>query len=130
MGNNEVENILSAVRKRLLSLFDSIDAKVYVADMDSYQILYANPALERMFGTQPRGEICYEALHQRQSNQPAGWQRRTVRNCYRNYRDHPELIVVCMSANADTAVKRNGDLEADAEVVWDEDRQAGCAGGS
>jgi len=48
-------------RRKLLSVFDSISEPVYVATMDTYEILYANKAVTDLLGAKV-GDICYEAL--------------------------------------------------------------------
>ncbi|MBW2049740.1 MAG: PAS domain S-box protein [Deltaproteobacteria bacterium] len=57
------DNLLEAERKQLLSIFDSIDQIIYVADTETFEILYANPALERAFNRNLIGERCYRAFH-------------------------------------------------------------------
>ncbi len=53
----------------LLAIFDGIDEPVYVADPETYDILYINRALEASFGP-PEGRKCYEHLQQRQTPCP------------------------------------------------------------
>jgi len=50
-------------REQLLSLFDGINQPIYVSDMDTYEVLYANLFLRDKIGTDVRGRICHEALH-------------------------------------------------------------------
>jgi len=54
------EETLQAERAQLISLFDSIDEIIYVADMDTHEILYANKALQKAFQKSLIGEICYK----------------------------------------------------------------------
>lgn len=60
------EKILQQERKQLLSIFDSINHIIYVADMDSYEILYANKTAQEAFGKDLVGEVCYRALQRQQ----------------------------------------------------------------
>jgi len=41
---------LRKVNGEFLEIFDEIDAPVYVADPETYEILYANKAIKRFFG--------------------------------------------------------------------------------
>lgn len=54
------EEALRTERSQLLSIFSSIDEVVYVADMDTYEILYANEIVKKMFGKNVVGKICYK----------------------------------------------------------------------
>ncbi|MCX8083109.1 MAG: sensor domain-containing diguanylate cyclase [bacterium] len=45
---------------QLLSLFDSIDHIIYVTDMDTYEILYVNKALQNRIGYPLVGKLCYK----------------------------------------------------------------------
>jgi PAS domain S-box-containing protein len=56
------EEALQFERKQLLSIFDSIDEVIYVADPHTYQVLYVNKALQDAFGEPLVGSICYEAF--------------------------------------------------------------------
>lgn len=51
---------LDEEHKQLLSIFDSIAAVAYVTDMETYEILYSNPFLNRLLGKDPTGGICYQ----------------------------------------------------------------------
>ncbi|MDD5613979.1 MAG: PAS domain-containing sensor histidine kinase [Candidatus Omnitrophica bacterium] len=52
---------LKEERKQLLSIFDSIDEVIYVADPHSYEILYVNKFCRKLLGkkTKIEGGICY-----------------------------------------------------------------------
>ncbi|MCP3898377.1 MAG: response regulator, partial [Desulfobacteraceae bacterium] len=41
------------------TVMDSIDATIYVADMDTYEIIFANQHMQKSFGNKLEGEICY-----------------------------------------------------------------------
>ncbi len=49
-------------RAQLLSIFDGIDASIYVADPETHEVLYVNRALEETFGKELVGEVCYQAF--------------------------------------------------------------------
>ena len=48
--------------EQLISIFDSIDEKVYAADPETHEILYANPAKKRAFGEDIVGQKCHTAF--------------------------------------------------------------------
>jgi len=45
---------------QLTSLFDSMEHDIYVADMDTYEVLYVNKALEQKLSGSPLGKTCYK----------------------------------------------------------------------
>ncbi len=49
-------------RKQLLSLLDSIPAHIYVADKDTYKILFVNKTMRKLYGRDITGEKCYKAI--------------------------------------------------------------------
>lgn len=56
------EEAINAERKQLLSIFSSINEIIYISDMDTYEILYANEATQRIFSKDIVGKLCYKAL--------------------------------------------------------------------
>ncbi|MCJ7745771.1 MAG: PAS domain S-box protein [Actinobacteria bacterium] len=56
-------------RQRLLSIFESIDEPAYVTDPETYEILYANGAMRKVFG-EVMGQKCYKAMEGRDSPCP------------------------------------------------------------
>lgn len=56
------DELLHNERKQLISIFDSIDESIYVADTNTYELLFANQALVRSLGKNPVGSICYREL--------------------------------------------------------------------
>lgn len=55
---------------RLTSVFDALDQPVYVADMDTYEVLYANRALRITVGGEAVGQLCYRVLQGRDTPCP------------------------------------------------------------
>ena len=53
--------------ERLLSVFDAIDQPIYIADTESYEVLYVNSALRRILPEEPVGCLCYKALQGRET---------------------------------------------------------------
>lgn len=58
----QAEMAVRAEREQLFSIMDSISEPIYVADMDSYEILFANGALQRSFDKPLVGRTCYKEL--------------------------------------------------------------------
>ncbi len=53
--------------ERLLSVFDAIDEPIYIADTESYEVLYVNSALRRLLPEEPVRCLCYRALQGRET---------------------------------------------------------------
>ncbi|UCG22027.1 MAG: cache domain-containing protein, partial [Deltaproteobacteria bacterium] len=52
--------------RRLLTVLDSLDAAVYVADVETYEILYGNKYVRDLFG-EVEGKICWQVMQDGQS---------------------------------------------------------------
>lgn len=63
----QVEKALQEEHAQLLSVFDSINETIYVSDMDTYEILYANKAIQAAFKQPLIGKICYQEFQGLQS---------------------------------------------------------------
>ncbi|MCJ8500354.1 chemotaxis protein CheB [Desulfatitalea alkaliphila] len=61
----QIQADLSMERSQLLSVFNSIDHIIYVADMDDYTVLFANETARKVYGERIEGGICHEVLQQR-----------------------------------------------------------------
>jgi signal transduction histidine kinase len=48
--------------ERFLKVLDSVDAAVYVTDLETYEILFANKYLKESYGRDTTGEICWKAF--------------------------------------------------------------------
>lgn len=57
-------------RRQMLSIFENLSESVYVADPFSYEILFANRALQQALRSNPAGELCYKVLQHRDSPCP------------------------------------------------------------
>jgi len=53
------ENDQEFERSQLLSIFDSINQIIYIADPETYEILYVNRALRQKFDRDVVGGLCY-----------------------------------------------------------------------
>lgn len=58
--------------EQFTTLFDALNAAIYVADLTSYQLLYVNRFAERTFGEHWLGKSCYSYFQQDQ-DQPCGF---------------------------------------------------------
>ena len=58
----ETEKELKASHKRFLNVLDSINADVYVADMQTYKILFMNQNMIESFKEDYTGQICWEVF--------------------------------------------------------------------
>ena len=56
------EETLRIERRQLLSIFDSIDEPIYIADPETYEVLYANRSFREVFGD-VGGQLCYHVFH-------------------------------------------------------------------
>ncbi len=63
-----VERELRASHQRFHTLLNSIEADVYVANMETYEILFMNDHMKTVFGKDFKGKICYEMF--RRADQP------------------------------------------------------------
>ncbi len=61
----QAEEALRISHERFLKVLDSIDATVYVADLDTYKILFMNEYMIQNFGRNMTGEICYKCLYEK-----------------------------------------------------------------
>jgi|GEM_PF-127447 len=64
---NEVA--LKEAHERLLTILDSLESLVYVADMQTYELLYVNKYGQKTFGSFNNGQLCWKTWHKEQ-NQP------------------------------------------------------------
>jgi PAS domain S-box-containing protein len=62
LTKDKAQKQLATERTQFLSLFDSIEEAVYVADPATYEILYANRFMKKAFGKDLIGSICYKEL--------------------------------------------------------------------
>ena len=58
----KMERKLEKERAQILSIFEGIDEPIYVADPETYKILYVNNALKKFFGKNITGKKCYEVF--------------------------------------------------------------------
>ncbi len=66
----KAEKELKLSQEKMLSVLDSIDSTVYVADMDTCEILFMNQKMITDFEGDKTGEICYRAF--RKNQEPCG----------------------------------------------------------
>ncbi len=58
----QVEEALRESQERLLTVLDSIDADIYVADVETYEVLFMNQHMRASFGEDLVGETCWEVF--------------------------------------------------------------------
>lgn len=58
-----MEEALSFERQQILSLYDTIDEAIYVADIHTNEILYVNKFAANYFGDDAIGKKCYKLFH-------------------------------------------------------------------
>jgi PAS domain S-box-containing protein len=60
-GHHSIEKLLWEKQDQLFNVLDSLEAIVYVADMQSYEVLFTNHYTEKLFG-HVTGKICWQVL--------------------------------------------------------------------
>jgi len=58
----KAEEDLLTQSQQMRTIFDSLNTMIYVADLESYELLYLNEYGERIAGKNWQGKTCYEAL--------------------------------------------------------------------
>ena len=61
------EKVIADAHERLLTILDSIDAHIYAADMNTYEILFMNRCMQESFGSDMTGKICYQVFRNESS---------------------------------------------------------------
>ncbi|MDJ0874723.1 MAG: PAS domain S-box protein [Desulfobacterales bacterium] len=61
-ARKQAEAGLRASHERFLTVLESIDATIYVADMETFEILYMNDKMKQVFGGDFTGQKCYEVF--------------------------------------------------------------------
>ena len=60
------EKRLKGANELLTVMLESIDGLIYVVDMDTYEILFVNEYVRRLFGFNPLGRSCFQFIHSNQ----------------------------------------------------------------
>ncbi|MEA1969317.1 MAG: histidine kinase dimerization/phosphoacceptor domain -containing protein [Thermodesulfobacteriota bacterium] len=63
----KAEKALKYSRLQLEAVFNNIDSGIYIADMESHEILFINKHLKNDFGKDLTGQICWKSIHENQS---------------------------------------------------------------
>jgi PAS domain S-box-containing protein len=61
-SRKQAEARFREAHERFLTVLESIDATIYVADMQTYEILYMNEQMKRVFGADFTGQICHRVF--------------------------------------------------------------------
>lgn len=65
-----IEKALEQERHQMLSILESMPISIYVADVNTHEVLYANSAMERLYGATITGSACFRAIHGRDTPCP------------------------------------------------------------
>ena len=60
----QAEEALHLSHERFLTVLDGIEATIYVADMETYEVLFMNKHMIEAFGRDMTGELCWEAFRE------------------------------------------------------------------
>jgi len=63
IANDMAKKSMNFERIQYCTMFDNINAGIYVSDIENYKILYANKFIKDIYGREPIGELCYKVLH-------------------------------------------------------------------
>ncbi len=61
-ARRQAEEALTESHETLLTVLDGIDATIYAADMETYEILFMNQYMKDTFGADYKGQICWEVF--------------------------------------------------------------------
>ncbi|MBC2704540.1 LuxR C-terminal-related transcriptional regulator [Desulfobacula sp.] len=62
----KAENILKYSQFQLEAIFNNLDSLIYITDMDSYEILFMNDHMKKLYGKDLIGKLCWKSLHKNQ----------------------------------------------------------------
>ncbi len=62
LRRTRAEEALRVSHERFLTVLNSLDATIYVADMETYEILFINKYMIESFGKDMTGEICWDVF--------------------------------------------------------------------
>ncbi|MCP4347839.1 MAG: PAS domain S-box protein [Desulfobacterales bacterium] len=63
-----IEETVKNVKLQLEAVFNNLDSGIYISDMRSYEILFMNDHMKKVFGKDPTGSICWKSIHGNQSS--------------------------------------------------------------
>jgi len=64
-NRQEAAKALRDSNERFITVLNSIDATIYVADLETYEIIFANDRMKQTYGRDVTGEICYKVFRKR-----------------------------------------------------------------
>jgi PAS domain S-box-containing protein len=62
----KTDRALREARQTFITILDSIDASIYVADMDTYEVLFMNRHMKKSFNGDFTGQMCWRAFRNEQ----------------------------------------------------------------
>jgi len=63
----KAENALATSHAQMLAILDNLEAIVYVSDMQTYELLYANAYLKKIIPAVKEGDICWQSIQEGQT---------------------------------------------------------------
>lgn len=108
------EEFLRTSHKRFITVLDSIDATIYVADMKTHEILFMNKKMVETFGGDLTGKICWEVFRKESAPCPNCTNDRLVDD-----NGQPTGVVVWQAPNP---VSGRWYINYDRAIEWIDDR--------
>ena len=69
-ARKQAEKAQEAAHQQLLTVLNGLDAHIYAADMETYDVLFMNKKMRDDFGGDATGDKCFEVFHHRSSPCP------------------------------------------------------------
>ena len=110
----EIEKTLKDSHERFLTVLNSIDADVYVSDLESYEILFMNEHMCQNFGENYVGQICWDVF--RNESEPCG---HCTNDKLLNSAGHPTGVHIWECQNP---ITKRWYTNYDRAISWDDTR--------
>jgi signal transduction histidine kinase/CheY-like chemotaxis protein len=66
-AHRQTQEDLYQSQERFRAVLDSLDARVYVADLETHEVLFANRQVRQAMGHDPQGKVCWQSLQRGQT---------------------------------------------------------------
>ncbi len=110
----QAERLLKESHERFLNVLDSIEADVYVADMETHEILFMNQHMKESFNSDYTGQKCWKVFRNR-----TGECEHCTNDQLRNSKDDSTGVIIWESVNP---VTDRWYINYDRAITWDNDR--------
>jgi signal transduction histidine kinase len=110
----QAERLLKESHERFLNVLDSIEADVYVADMETHEILFMNQHMKESFKNDFTGQKCWKAFRNE-----SGKCKHCTNDQLHNHSDGPTGVIIRESVNPVTG---RWYINYDRAITWDGDR--------